>query len=187
MTPQERDLGLLLRLQARDATALEALYDAYGVLLYTVALRIVRDAADAEEVVQDSWVQVWRGAATYDSRRATVAGWLTTVVRSRALDRYRSKASRQRAETGAETALAPPPAAPTPESESVHSQLAARLGGALARLPAEHRRVLELAYFRGLSQSQIAAELDKPLGTIKSWARQGLLRLRELVPQEQWL
>ncbi len=187
MTPQERDLGLLLRLQARDAMALEALYDIYGALLYTVALGIVRDVADAEEVVQDGWVQVWRGAPTYDPRRATVAGWLTTIIRSRALDRYRSKASRLRAETTAETALPPPPAGPTPESESVHSQLASRLGGALASLPDEHRRVLELAYFRGLSQSQIAAELDKPLGTVKSWARQGLLRLRELVPQEQWL
>ena len=99
MSAQERDLGLLLRMQAGDERALAALYDAYGALLYSVVLRIVGSAADAEDVVQDAWVQVWKQAATYDPRRGTVGAWLLTVARSRALDRYRSAASRQRAES----------------------------------------------------------------------------------------
>jgi RNA polymerase sigma-70 factor (ECF subfamily) len=184
-TPQERDLGLLLRLQAQDSNALAALYDLHGALLYGVAVRILRDSADAEDVVQETWMQVWRSASSYDSRRGTVAAWLLTLVRSRALDRWRAAAARQRAVHAAETG-APPPAAPAdPETTSAHAQLASQLARALASLPSEHRRVLELAYFGGLSQSEIAERLNAPLGTVKSWTRQGLLKLRQMVPREQ--
>jgi len=183
-TPQERDLDLLLRLRSQDATALETLYDLHGALLYGVAVRIVRDPGDAEEVVQETWMQVWRNAATYDARRGTVAGWLLTLARSRALDRWRASAARARAAQASEAEAPQPAPAPDPESSSAHAQLAARLTGALAALPADHRRVLELAYFGGMSQSQIADKLQAPLGTVKSWTRLGLLKLRELVPRE---
>jgi RNA polymerase sigma-70 factor (ECF subfamily) len=183
-TPQERDLGLLLRLQAQDADALAALYDVHGALLYGVALRIVRDGAEAEDVVQETWMQVWRSAASYDPRRGTVAAWLLTLARSRALDRWRAAAARQRAVQAAEVE-APPPAQPAdPETTSAQSQLAAHVTRALASLPPDHRRVLELAYFAGLSQSEIAARLNTPLGTVKSWTRQGLSKLRQIVPRE---
>jgi len=188
MTPQERDLGYLLRLQAnRDESALAALWDAYGALLYGVALRILGSAADAEDVIQEAWLQVWKSSATYDSRRGTVGAWLLTVTRSRALDRWRSTASRRRAEDFAEVGSAPPPPAENPHTASEQNQLRARLGAALASLAPEHRQVLELAYFGGLSQSEISQRLDRPLGTGKSWTRQGLMRLREIVPQEDWV
>jgi RNA polymerase sigma-70 factor (ECF subfamily) len=187
MTPQERDRSYLLRLQARDEAGLAALYDAYGALLFSVALRIVGRSEDAEDVVQETWLQVWRSAATYDPRRGTVAAWLVTLVRSRALDRWRSLGSRRRAEDAAELAATPPPEPVEPHAATVHSQLQGRLSAALLSLTSEQRQVLELAYFRGLSQSEIAAQLDRPLGTVKSWTRQGLMRLREIVPQEDWV
>lgn len=184
-TPQERDLGLLLRLQARDESALAELYDLHGALLYGVAVRIVRDTAEAEEAVQETWMQVWRSAANYDARRGTVAAWLLTLVRSRALDRWRATAARQRATEAAATQVPPPKAPADPETTSVQAQLSSQLGHALSSLPADHRRVLELAYFGGLSQSQIAEQLKAPLGTVKSWTRQGLIKLRQVVPREQ--
>jgi len=184
-TPQERDLVLLLRLQARDETALGALYDVHGALLYGVAVRIVRDAAEAEDVVQETWMQVWRNAASYDPRRGTVAAWLLTLARSRALDRWRAAAARQRAVQAAENEAPPPPVVADPETTSAQAQLASRLTQAMATLSPDHRRVLELAYFGGLSQSEIATRLGAPLGTVKSWTRQGLSKLRQIVPREQ--
>jgi len=185
MTPQERDLGLLLRLQAREESALAALYDAYGALVYGVALRITGTSADAEDVAQEAWLQVWRQAASYDARRGAVAAWILTVVRSRALDRIRSLGSRRRAEDAAGQEFDPVITA-NPQSATVQSQLQSKLEAALAALQPEQRQVLELAYYGGLSQSQIAARLERPLGTVKSWSRQGLQRLRELVPREPW-
>jgi RNA polymerase sigma-70 factor (ECF subfamily) len=174
-------------MQARDESALAALYDAYGGLLYSVAMRIVGSPEDAEDVVQEAWVQAWKSCGSYDPRRGTVAAWLLTLARSRALDRWRSLASRRRAEDAVqvEAPLATAPIEPLAESEQ--AQLRGRLGTALETLSPEQRQVLELAYFRGLSQSEIAAQLDRPLGTVKSWTRQGLLRLRAMVPQEDWV
>jgi RNA polymerase sigma-70 factor (ECF subfamily) len=186
MTPQERDLECLLRLQARDASGLEMLYDAYAATLYGVALRILRDAADAEDVVQETWTQVWKASATYDPHRGAVAAWLLTIARSRALDRYRSASARKRAHDSAEAGAPPPAPLADPGADSEQAQLAARIRQALETLPAEQRQVLELAYFGGLSQSEVAARLGKPLGTVKSWTRQGLSRLREAMPRAQW-
>jgi len=186
MTPQERDLECLLRLQSRDVAGLETLYDTYGAQLYAVAVRIVRDPAEAEDVVQEAWAKVWGSAASYDAKRGTVGAWLITVVRSRALDRYRAAAARTRTLDKAATAMPLPVAEPDPAAHSEHSQLGQHLQVALGQLPGEQRQVLELAYWGGLSQSEIASQLDKPLGTVKSWTRQGLLRLRELTPRAHW-
>src|SRR5262245_14887534 len=166
MTPQERDLECLLRVRSKDESGLEALYDAYGSALYGVALRILRSASDAEDAVQEAWAQVWKSSASYDAQRGSVAAWLMTIVRTRALDRYRSTAARQRAHTAAEAHVAPPPAAPDPSLRSELSQLSSQVRRALDRLPEDHKRVLELAYFAGLSQSEIATHLGKPLGTV---------------------
>lgn len=186
MTPQERDLECLLRLRSRDASGLETLYDAYGAPLYAVVLRIVRDAAEAEDVVQEAWAQVWKSAASYDAKRGNVGAWLRTVARSRALDRYRTAASRARALDKAETAMPLPATPPDPAAHSEQAQLGQHMRAVLGELPREQREVLELAYFGGLSQSEIATRIGKPLGTVKSWTRQGLLRLRELTPRAQW-
>jgi RNA polymerase sigma-70 factor (ECF subfamily) len=184
MSSQERDLECIRRLGAGDSSALEELYDRYCPLLYPVALRILRSQTDAEDVIQQAWLQVWRSAASYDPRRGTVAAWLLTVARTRALDLYRSLASRQRAETQVE--VVPVAIAPDPPGVAVQAQLSERVREALESLQPQQRQVLEIAYFQGLSQSEIAERLGAPLGTVKSWTRQGLTRLRELLPQEEW-
>jgi RNA polymerase sigma-70 factor (ECF subfamily) len=184
MSEQEHDLHCILRLQAGDQRALGELYDRYTPLLYPVALRILRSPTEAEDVLQEAWLQVWRRVVTYDPRRGTVAAWLLTVARSRALDRYRSLSSRKRAEN--EENVEPQQAVPDPSAMSVHSELNERVQAALGALQPRQREVLEIAYFEGLSQSEIAERLGSPLGTVKSWTRQGLMRLRELLPKEEW-
>lgn len=181
---QERDVQCLLELRDGDSSALGELYDRYTPLLYPMALRIVRTAADAEDVVQQAWVQVWRSAANYDPRRGTVAAWLLTVTRSRALDLYRSLSSRKRAEDKVDPEPVTPPVDPTRLASQ--GEVGERVRGALQSLPPQQRQVIEIAYFEGLSQSEIAERLGAPLGTVKSWTRQGLTRLRELLPQEVW-
>jgi RNA polymerase sigma-70 factor (ECF subfamily) len=184
MSRQEDDLRCLRRVSGGDASALAELYDRYGSLTYGVALRILRGSADAEDAVQQAWVQIWKSAGSYDPRRGNVAAWIVTVGRTRALDLYRSLGSRRRAETNVEAA---PPATPAdPASDTALVQLGARVREALDALAPQQRQVLEIAYFEGLSQSQIAERLKAPLGTVKSWTRQGLMRLKELLPQGEW-
>jgi RNA polymerase sigma-70 factor, ECF subfamily len=185
MKDQERDLLCLLRVQSGDTRALAELYDRYTPLLYPVAHRILRSPADAEDTLQEVWLQVWKRAATYDPRRGTVAAWLLTVARSRALDRWRSMSSRRVAEAAAEPDPGPPAA--DASARAVHGQWGERVRAALAELSPQQRQVLEIAYYQGLSQSEIADKLAAPLGTVKSWTRQALARLRELLPEEEWV
>jgi len=184
MNEPDRDRSCLERVRAGDTRALEELYDRHGDLLYSLVMRILRSAADAEEVVQEAWLQAWRKAGSFDPARGTVAAWLITIARNRAIDRLRSEGSRERAQAlaGAE------PAAPVADASSEVGQrtLAEHMASALAMLERQHREVLELAYFGGLSQTEIATRLGAPLGTVKSWSRQALARLRELVPQGEW-
>jgi RNA polymerase sigma-70 factor (ECF subfamily) len=184
MTQQERDLACLLRLRAGDQRALEELYDRYSPLLYPLALRIVQAPTEAEDVVQEAWLQIWRRAGTYDALRGTVAAWIVTVARTRALDAYRARASRERAATRARADRPAEVAAAPPAGEQ--GLLRERVRSALGALPEREREVLETAYFEGLSQSEIAERLNAPLGTVKSWTRQGLRRLREILPDEEW-
>jgi RNA polymerase sigma-70 factor (ECF subfamily) len=183
MSDADRDRLCVGRIAAGDAAALEELYDQHCDLLYSLAARITGRAELAEDVLQETWIQVWRNARAYDSSRGSVGAWLVTLTRSRAIDRLRSEGSRLRAETAA--ALDPPASPPDVSVEAAHRQLSERAVTALQKLEAQHRQVLELAYFEGLSQSEIADRLRAPLGTIKSWTRQALLRLSELVPREE--
>jgi RNA polymerase sigma-70 factor (ECF subfamily) len=184
MSQQEDDLVCLRRMGGGDSRALAELYDRYGTLVYSVALRILRSSADAEDAVQQAWVQVWKSAPSYDSKRGSVAAWIITIGRSRALDLYRSLGSRRRAETHDDAA---PTATPEdPVTGAALGQLGARVRDALGALAPQQRQVLEIAYFEGLSQSQIAERLKAPLGTVKSWTRQGLTRLKELLQKEEW-
>ena len=184
LTDQERDKRCIERMASGEAGALAELYDRYTPLLYPVALRILRSPADAEDVIQEAWLQVWKRSATYDSCRGTVAAWLLTVARTRALDRYRSKASRSRAESQVDPD--PPSRPPDPGASAAQTELGQRVREALARLEPQQRQVLEIGYFQGLSQSEVAERLAAPLGTVKSWTRQGLARLRQLLPAEEW-
>jgi RNA polymerase sigma-70 factor, ECF subfamily len=184
MSDPELDRSCMDRLRAGDLQALEELYDRHTPLLYAMVMRIVGRAADAEEVLQDIWVHAWKRAETWEPGRGTVVAWLLTLARSRAIDRIRSVAARRRAETAT-----PPPEAPVERDEPATSaderRRRERIAAAMATLAPQQREVLELGYFGGLSQSEIAARLGAPLGTVKSWTRQGLMRLREIVPQEE--
>ena len=186
MSELERDLGCLARMAARDSSALAELYDRYADLLYSVAARIVGAGADAEEVLQDTWVQAWRSADRFDPARGTVGAWLVTIARSRALDRVRSMGAWRRAETAAaaEAVAEPAPIAPDPATGYARRMLKQDVASAMTALAPQQRQVVELAYFEGLSQTEIATRLDAPLGTVKSWTRQALLKLRERVPVE---
>jgi RNA polymerase sigma-70 factor (ECF subfamily) len=183
MTDQDRDAKLMRDMQAGDRGALETLYDHYAPLLLGLAMRILRDRADAEDALQEAWVQVWKRCGSYQASRGSVAAWLVTIARTRALDRYRSRVARQRAETG-------PPVAADAGDPTAHGgaigHLNARLAGALAALDPRHRRVIEIAYFEGLSQREIAERLEVPLGTVKHWTREGLMTLRAAMPKDAW-
>jgi len=174
------DRRLVGRMAGGDHLALGELYDRHARLLYSLALRIVGERADAEDVLQDAFSQVWRQAARFEAARGTVVGWLVTVTRSRALDRLRHRRVRPEAGSDVDRAardLADPAVAI--DLQLVTAEQAARVRQALAELPPEQRLPLELAYYDGLSQSEIAAKLSVPLGTIKTRMRQTLRKLRD--------
>jgi RNA polymerase sigma-70 factor (ECF subfamily) len=160
---------LLRRLADGDPNALGEFYDRFAGLVNALALRIVRDAAEAEDVVQETFVQAWRQAARFDPGRGSPEAWLCTIARTRALDRLRRRAARRED---------PEPSGPAPaERPSTEEGIAVRK--ALETLTADQRRALELAYYEGLTQSEIAKRLGEPLGTIKTRIRTAMLRLRE--------
>jgi RNA polymerase sigma-70 factor (ECF subfamily) len=159
---------VLRRLAEGDPTALAELYDALASLAYGIALRIVRDPGDAEDVVQESFLQAWRQADRYDPSRGTPQAWLSAIVRTRALDRVRRRAARR------ERAHQAPATAGAPDPDAI---LAVRR--ALRALSPAQRRAIELAYYEDLSHSEIAARLGEPLGTVKTRIRAAMMRLRE--------
>ena len=148
--------------------ALRALYDACSGKIMAVALRLLGDRSEAEDVVQETFLEVWRRAAEYDPARATAETWAVVIGRSRALDRLRSRSAAARAVSA--QALEPTSADPAPESAEGHEERA-RVRGALSALPPEQREALELACFEGLTQSEIAARTGQPLGTVKTRVR----------------
>src|SRR5262245_48608940 len=173
--------GLSVRLLGEiargDRDAFARFYDLHATLVHTFALRILRERSEAEEVVQDVFVQVWRQAGAYRTDRGTPEAWLITLTRSRGIDKLRSRRRRDEMLRPADNPdrLTEPAVA---ESVAGPAEARATLSGALADLPAAQRSVLELAYFDGLTQSEIAARLGEPLGTVKTRMRTGLERLR---------
>lgn len=158
-----------------DAAA--ELYDRYAAQIYAVALRIVRDEGDAEDVVQDVFSQAWRSAGQHDRTRGSVAAWLLTITRTRAIDRIRAKRSRPDTNSGVlpdSIQASEPPVF----DRLVAAQEASRVRDAMGSLSDSQRTALELAYFEGLTQVEIAARLSEPLGTIKTRMRTALSALR---------
>lgn len=173
------DEAVIRQIAGGDHAALGALYDLHGRVVYTLALRIVGDAAEAEEVVQDVFLQVWRGAAQYDKGRATVTGWLLMMARSRAIDRVRAREARPRGAVTGELAMANlADSGVGQETRAISSEAADRVRSALQDLPSAMRAAIELAYYEGLTQSAIAERLGEPLGTVKTRMRAALQKLR---------
>ena len=178
------DHELIVRAGAGDESAIATLYDRYGGVLYAVAYRITGQRADAEEVVVEAFAQAWRDAARFEGSRGSVAGWLTIIARSRALDLVRARSRRERITASAAAARPDVPLAmgrsgPDPSTSYDHSERRRQVEIALDSLSPPQRQAIELAYFEGLSQSEIAERLQEPLGTIKTRVRLGMQKLRD--------
>ncbi|MGB2592951.1 MAG: sigma-70 family RNA polymerase sigma factor [Candidatus Acidiferrum sp.] len=173
------DATLLSRLLQNDVSAFEQLYDRHSRLVYGLVLRILQQASTAEEVVQDVFLQLWRNAGQYDSSRGPFVPWLCTLARNRALDHLRLKSERQRRREDLPGELPSAVVAPDFEKALDEKRCAQRVRALMDSLAPQQKKAIELAYFEGLSHSEIAATLKEPLGTVKSWIRNGLLRLKE--------
>jgi RNA polymerase sigma-70 factor (ECF subfamily) len=173
------DAMLVHQLLRGDVDAFEQLYDRHSRFVYALVLRIVQQASTAEEVVQDVFLQLWRNARRYDTRRGPFVPWLMAVARNRALDHLRLKSERQRRRENQTEEL--PPVFDFPQFEKAldEKRRAERVRAVMGSLNPQQKKAIELAYFEGLSHSEIAETLKEPLGTVKSWIRNGLLRLKE--------
>ncbi len=172
------DADLMARLSAGDQAALGDMHDRYAGLVYAACLRILRDPTAAEEAMSDAFIDLWRRASTWDERRGSLATWLLVLARSRSIDRLRRR-DLSSVGDAAEEQIETDPGAPLVQDEERRAVLQL-----MATLVPEQRRSLELAYWGGLSQSEIATQLERPLGTIKTWIRDGLMQLRELWTQQ---
>ena len=176
---QENDVALLKAIAARDEVALAQLYDRYRAILFGLLMRILNNREQAEDVLQEVFLQVWRKAADFDESRGRPFTWLVTLARSRGIDRLRTIASRERvAEAGARE---PSEEISDAATDAFKSEQRGLVSDALAKLPDEQKRPIMLAYFDGLTQSEIATSLGAPLGTVKTRMRTGMIRLRELL------
>jgi len=174
------DAALVRRLLQRDVLAFEELYDRHSRAVFGLVLRILRQAGTAEEVVQDVFLQLWRNAGRYDEDRGPFVPWLFTLARNRALDTLRLKSERQRRREEQSEEFPPVASAPPEFDRQLDDQRSAsKVRALMASLNPQQKRAIELAYFEGLSHTEIAAALCEPLGTVKSWIRNGLLRLKE--------
>jgi RNA polymerase sigma-70 factor (ECF subfamily) len=172
------DEALLQRIAARDRDAFEALYKRYARPVYALALRRLGEREGAEEAVQETFAAVWRSARSFRAERGAASSWLYAIARNAVVDRFRSRPE----------PVADPPERVSeqagPDERAEREWVAWRVHTALAELPERERRVLELAYWSGLSQSEVAERLDIPLGTVKTRTRSGLARLGRLLEGE---
>jgi RNA polymerase sigma-70 factor (ECF subfamily) len=181
------DRECLRRLAAGDSDAAAELYDRHSRSIYSLVLRIVENEGDAEDVVQEVFTQAWRQASRYDASRGVVAAWLLMMARTRAIDKLRTRRARSGPqEVQDERAVAELPAAEADAmSGMVGAEQARLVQRALGELPLLQRLAIELAYYEGLTQREIAERLEEPLGTVKTRIRLGLLKLRETLAEEQ--
>jgi RNA polymerase sigma-70 factor (ECF subfamily) len=173
----DADLRLVGRLASGDLDAAGELYDRHAAKVLALARRILRDQGDAEDIVQEVFSQAWRTATRFEPGRGTVAGWLLMIARTRAIDRLRARLARP--DTTGDVLLDRMPGHSEAQSDTlIAREQYERIRQGLGALPAEQRTALELAYFEGLSQSEIAERLAAPLGTIKTRIRTALTTLR---------
>ena len=173
------DEELMPLIGRKDPAAFEVLYDRHGGVAYSLAYRIVGERAAAEDVTQEAFISIWRSGARFDPTRGSVRSWMLSVVRNRAIDALRSRAGKAPKLTlDDEAILEQRPAAERTEEEAMRHETATEVRGAIGRLPGEQSKVIELAYFGGFSQSEIARMLGVPLGTVKGRMRLGLEKIR---------
>jgi RNA polymerase sigma-70 factor (ECF subfamily) len=173
--------ALIVRVASGDQIALSTLYDGTSRLVFGLVLRIVADPATAEEVALDVYTQIWRQAASYDGSRGTPLAWLLTIARSRAIDRLRSGKQEQQRKEPLESAGAQSSNESNPEETTAVAERRALVRSALNELSPDQREVIELAYYAGLSHSEIAEKLGQPLGTVKTRTRLGMTKLRGML------
>ncbi len=174
-------MPLWTRIAQGSTDALADLYDRHAAIVFGLARRIVSRAEDAEEVVQDVFAQIWKQAARYSGGRGTVAGWIVMLTRTRAIDRLRARRARPDEDRGedAGAAMSLTSASADPERVALSGEQVQRVAGALAALPESQRSLVDLAYFEGLSQSEIAARTGMPLSTVKTRMRSAMGTLRQ--------
>ncbi len=176
VTHHRTDEQLIEALKAGQTEALGEIYDRYVSLVYNLALRLLRNANEAEDLTQEIFIALPR---LYDGKRGSLGTFLSMVTRSRAIDRLRKRNNRKQILTRWQNCLSPTVTESVPFEQAAMAERRAQVQEALAQLPEKHRRVLELSYYEGLSQSEISQHLGIPLGTVKSWARRGLLKLEQ--------
>lgn len=174
------DVALIRRMVDADETALGALYDRWVRSLYSLVFHLLKDADEAEDVVEETFWQAWKKASSYEPSRGAVSTWLLTIGRRKALDRIRAKKRHREDPIGNDNTFADLPSTDPNPSENVEGrELREHVRSALNDLPQEQRQVLELGYFRGLSQTEIAEFTGQPLGTVKTRMRLAMQKLRE--------
>ena len=179
-----RDRELVKAIVARKSGALADLYDHYSGMLLALANRVLNDLSDSEEVLQEAFLQVWNQAERYDSQRSSVSTWLVLITRSRAIDRLRSRRVAERTVNAAEKENPQTHTSPEGMGHVFTQERRLRLQRELANLPDAQRQVLEMAFYRGMTQSEIAAETSIPLGTVKTRTLLAVKKLRKALQEE---
>ena len=173
----DNDIDLLKAVAAKNDAALGQLYDRYRLILFGVLMRILNNREEAEDVLQEVFLQVWRRAVDFDENRGRPFTWLVTLARSRGIDRLRSLASRERVAVAGASEMSDEVS--DAAADAIRSERVGVVNSALADLPEDQRKPLVLAYFDGLTQSEIATKLGLPLGTVKTRMRTAMIKLRE--------
>jgi RNA polymerase sigma-70 factor (ECF subfamily) len=184
-TESPDDWALMQAIAAGDRAAVSSLYDRHASLLLALCQRVLRDGTEAEDVLSEIFFEVWRKADRFDASRGTPLTYLTTLTRSRAIDRKRSRDSRPKIASDFTDAVSETAPSPTPLQSVDLQEQCQQVRQAMAVLDASQREVLECAFYDGLSHSEIAEKLNRPLGTVKTYIRQGLIRLRESLRTKQ--
>jgi len=174
----EDDTNLVTRMQRRDPNALAELYDRYGRVTFSLIVRIVRDAGTAEDLVQETFLRVWNRVHGFDAQKGSIGPWLLAVARNRAIDYLRSAGGRERNAVEYEETDHPALYCDM-ERDLLSSDRVRRVKTAVEKLSPNHRQVIELAHFEGLSQTEMAERMGQPLGTVKTWVRAALKTLRD--------
>jgi RNA polymerase sigma-70 factor (ECF subfamily) len=179
-TAQTNDVDLLRRIGDGDRTAFGLFYDQYSGLLFSIAVKILNDASEAEDVMQEVFLQIWDKAGGYNPLLGKPASWAVTLVRNKAIDRIRASQRRAKLMEQATVEAASGPENSPTANERLHGKENAELiRNVVAGLPADQRRAIEMAFFSGLTQNEISEKLQEPLGTVKARIRRGMLKLRD--------